>query len=118
MMSIQEVANRLVELCRAGQSSQAREEFYTEESESFEPERYPNARTQGLSAIRQKDEEWFNSVEQLHSAIVGEPIIAGNFFSVAMTMDIKLKDSPRMTMEEIALYEVKDGKIITERFFY
>jgi len=43
---------------------------------------------------------------------------AGNFFACAMGFDATMKDRGRTKMEEIALYEVKDGKIISEQFFY
>jgi len=35
-----------------------------------------------------------------------------------MTMDFTPKGGPRTNMEEIGFYEVKDGKIISEKFFY
>jgi hypothetical protein len=31
---------------------------------------------------------------------------------------VTMKGSGRMKMDEIALYEVKDGKIVKEQFFY
>jgi len=44
--------------------------------------------------------------------------VAGNYISVAMGMDVTMKGMGRMNMDEIALYEVKDGKIVKEQFFY
>jgi len=35
-----------------------------------------------------------------------------------MGMDVTMKGAPRMNMDEICLYEVKDGKIIREEFFF
>lgn len=35
-----------------------------------------------------------------------------------MTMDITMKGMGRFTMEEICVYEVNDGKIVREDFFY
>ena len=43
---------------------------------------------------------------------------AGRFFAVAMGMDCTMKGMGRQKMDEIALYEVKDGKIVREQFFY
>jgi len=57
-------------------------------------------------------------VEEVHGGWASEPIVAGNFISVAMGMDVTMKGQGRMNMDEIALYEVKDGKIVKEQFFY
>jgi hypothetical protein len=54
----------------------------------------------------------------LHNASVSDPLIAGDFFTVAMSFDVTFKKSGRTQMEEIALYEVKDGKIVMDHFFY
>lgn len=35
-----------------------------------------------------------------------------------MGMDVTLKGMGRRQMDEIAVYEVKDGKIVKEQFFY
>ena len=39
-------------------------------------------------------------------------VVVGNFFSVAMGMDVTIKGAGRMPMDEIVVFEVKDGKII------
>jgi hypothetical protein len=57
-------------------------------------------------------------VEQMHGGYTGKPIIAGNFFAVAMGMDATMKGVGRSNMDEIALYEVKDGRIVKEQFFF
>ena len=54
----------------------------------------------------------------MHGGYVGEPIVAGNHIAIAMGMDVTMKGAGRMKMDEIALYEVKDGKIVKEQFFY
>jgi hypothetical protein len=54
----------------------------------------------------------------MHGGYTGAPIVAGNFFSCTMGMDITMKGQGRMNMEEVCLYQVKDGKIVLEQFFY
>jgi ketosteroid isomerase-like protein len=50
---------------------------------------------------------------------VSEAVVAGQFFSLVMVLDITPKaGGPSFTMEEICLYEVRDGKIVREQFFY
>jgi limonene-1,2-epoxide hydrolase len=35
-----------------------------------------------------------------------------------MGMDVTIKGQGRMKMDEVAVYEVKDGKIVLEHFFF
>ncbi len=58
------------------------------------------------------------SVEEMHDGYSTDPVVAGNFFSVAMGLDATMKGMGRMRMDEIAVYEVKDGKIVKEQFFF
>ena len=54
----------------------------------------------------------------MHGGFTGAPQVAGNYFSVAMGMDCTMKGAGRIKMDEIAVYEVKDGKIVKEQFFF
>jgi hypothetical protein len=117
-MTTQEIANRLVELCRTGQHEQAYKELFSQDAIAVEPEIAPVKETKGLEALLQKSNAFQEMVEAHHGGTVSEPIVAGNFFSVTMSMDITFKGSPRHTEEEVCVYEVKDGKIVKEQFFY
>jgi hypothetical protein len=54
----------------------------------------------------------------MHSVEVSEPLVAGNWFSVVMTLDVTMKEYGRVTMREVCVYHVKDDKIVQEQFFY
>jgi len=54
----------------------------------------------------------------VHGGYTNAPQVAGNFFSCVMGMDVTLKGQPRMKLDEIAVYEVRDGKIVLEQFFF
>jgi ketosteroid isomerase-like protein len=56
-------------------------------------------------------------VKELHSITVSEPLIATNSFACTMKMDVTMEDGKKMDMKELCVYEVKDGKIISEQFF-
>jgi ketosteroid isomerase-like protein len=75
-------------------------------------------RTEGKEAVIGKNQYWYSTVEEIHSGEVSEPIVSGDFFTVSMYMDVTYKEGGRMPMQEIAVYEVKDGKIVAEQFFY
>ena len=118
-MTVKEIANRLTDLCRQGQYETAQRELYSKDAESFEPAGSPGLQTaKGLDAIIEKGHQFMSSVEAVHSSTVSDPIIAGNTFAVAAILDLTLKGIGRVPMEELAVYEVKDGKVIKEQFFY
>lgn len=119
-MTTQEVANKLVEFCKTGRWDLALEQLYSENAVSIEMEGaqgFP-ARVEGMAAIKAKGEQWQGMVEEFHGVEIEGPIVAGDHFTCSMKMDITMKGRGRSKDEEIALYKVKDGKIISEQFFY
>lgn len=118
-MTTQEVANRLVELCREGNYEQAVKELYSPNIVSIEPEGTPNNRVQGLEAIVAKGQKFAEMTEKINSNSVSDPIVAENFFSVNMLMNMNMKGVPvPVDMHELCVYNVQDGKIVQEQFFY
>ena len=119
VMTTQEVANRFNELAQSGQWDKIQEELYSEDAESIEPPNSPGLQSvKGLNAIKEKGRKFNEAVEEMHGGYSKEPVIAGNHFAVAMGMDSTMKGMGRVNMEEIAVYEVKDGKITKEQFIY
>jgi hypothetical protein len=118
-MTTQQIANRLVELCRKGEWKTAQQELFSKDAVSIEPHETPGfpKETRGLDEIVKKGERFEDMLEQTHSLKASEPLIAGNAFSVAMDMDMTMKGQGRMKMAELCVYETKDGKIISEQFF-
>ena len=118
-MTTQEVANRFNELAQQGNWDRIQEELYADDAESIEP---PHARglqsAKGREALKQKAEQFGSTVEEMHGGYSSEPLVAGNYFAVAMGMDATMKGMGRVKMDEIAVYEVKDGKIVKEQFFF
>ena len=119
VMTTQEVANRFHELAQTGQWDKIQDELFAENAVSIEP---PHAQglqsVEGIAAIRQKGKQFGEMVEEMHGGYSTTPLVGGRFFSVAMGMDVTYKGMGRQKMDEIAVYEVKDGKIVKEQFFY
>jgi hypothetical protein len=119
VMTTQEVADRLSDLFKEGKWQEAQEELFAENCKSIEP---PSASglpsVEGLDNIKKKGETWASMVEEMHGGWNSKPIVAGNFIAFGMGMDCTMKGAGRMKMDEIALYEVKDGKIMREQFFF
>lgn len=117
-MKTQEVANRLVDLCRKGDYETCYKELYSPDVWSIEPEGNPFGNVQGMEAIAIKGKKWNEMMEEFHGSEIGDPIVAGNHFSITMMYDATFKERGREKTEEICVYEVKEGKIVKEQFFY
>jgi len=118
-MNTEQVARRLVELCREGKYEEAQDELYSKDAVSVEMEGSQGlGNAKGLDAIREKGKQFNAMVEAVHGGSVGDPIVQGNWFAVTMTMDATMKGRGRENMQEICVYQVKDGKIVREQFFY
>lgn len=119
VMTTQEVANRMSELFKENKWNEVQEELFANDAVSIEPENSPGLKTvTGIDAIKKKGEDFNAMIEEMHGGWVSEPIVGGNFISFAMGMDVTMKGAGRMKMDEIAVYEVKNGKIVKEQFFY
>ena len=117
-MTTQQIANRLVELCRKGQIQQAAEELYADDIHCIEPAHAPTKTAKGKKAVAEKGAQFAAMIEERHGGSFSDPIVSGRYFSSAMTLDATFKGKGRMVLEEICVYEVKDGKIVSEQFFF
>jgi SnoaL-like domain len=117
-MTTKQVANQLVEHCRQGQFEAATKELYADNIVSIEPDGTPDKEVKGIEGVIAKGQKFNDMVEEFHGMEVSDPIVADKFFSCSMKMDITFKGAPRTTMEEVCLYNVDNGKIIREEFFY
>jgi len=120
-MNIEQIAKRLVELCREGKFEQAQKELYADDAVSIEAEGTPMAAAgpaRGLGAIYEKGRQFNAGIEAYHGIEVSEPLVAQNWFSVKMVLDVTMKQYGRQVMQEICVYHVHAGKIDREQFFY
>jgi ketosteroid isomerase-like protein len=116
-MNTQEIAHDLVALCQQGKFDQAGEKYWADDVLSVEA-MGEEAESRGKQAARAKGEWWSNNHE-VHDVKVEGPYVNGDAFTVRFVMDMTVKSNgQRMTMDEIALYQLRDGKIAEERFFY
>lgn len=117
-MTTAEVARRLVTLCRRGAWEQALDELFHSNATSIEPEGAMSGITTGIANIQKKGQVWSRMVKEFHGVEVSEPLVAGEHIVMKMVSDITFHDGGRQQSEEICLYHVKAGKILTEQFFY
>ncbi len=119
VMTTQEVANRMYELFKENKWMEVQQELFSDDAESIEPPHSKGLQSvKGKDAIKKKGDDFNNMIEEVHGGYTGEPIVAGNFIAFAMGIDATYKGMGRQKMDEIAVYEVRDGKIVKEQFFY
>ena len=118
-MTTKEIAKKLKKYCEEGKFEEAQKELFAKDAVSIEPMAGGgfDKETRGLDAILKKGDKWKEMVSATHSIEISEPTIAGNTFSLSMRMDVTTKERGRTDMTELCVYQVKDGKIISEQFF-
>jgi hypothetical protein len=115
--STAEIAVELVTLCKQGKHEEAIARFYSPEIISYEAMN-PAEPARGLDAIKAKVEWWSNNMT-VHSAVVQGPFGHGDQFAVRFLYNVTDKSTEKTSdIDEIAVYTVRDGKIVEERFFY
>jgi len=117
-MNTEEVAQKVVELCRKKAWKGAVDTLYADDIvsvEAFNPHGGPTE-TRGIEGVRGKVDWWENSME-VHSQKVSEPFVAHDRFVVQFDVDVTEKESKkRFQMSEVGVYTVANGKIVREEF--
>jgi hypothetical protein len=118
-MTTQEIANRLVDMCRHGKTEDVKEELFAPDIISIEPgEGVLPKETKGMDAIRKKAKLFVSMVDNFYGDKISDPIVAGDYFSISWTSDLKMNGQPRQTNSELCVYKTSGGKIVSEQFFY
>jgi hypothetical protein len=117
--TVHEVAYRFNELAQEEKWFEIQDEFFSDDVRSVEPANSPWFKyAEGKSTVRKKGEDFVSRIEEGHRFYTTAPIVGGNYFAVGREMDITVKGLGRIQINEIMMYEVKDGKIVLEQFFY
>jgi len=117
MTSTAEIAQHFVDLCDEGKFAEAGETYWADDVVSIEP-MGDNPVLRGKAALRGKAQWWYDN-HDVHEVQIEGPYVNGDTFAVMFEMDVTMKSSgDRVEMEEIALYTLRDGKIIEEKFLY
>ena len=118
-MSTQEVAARYNELAQQEKWFEIQDEFFADNVKSAEPANSPYFKyAENKLSVRKKGEDWGKKVEVAHRLYTTEPAIGGNHFAVGREVDITVQGFGRIQINEVMVYEVKDGEIVLEQFFY
>ncbi len=118
MTDIHAIAADMGAMTRAGDFHLG-ERYWADDVVSIEAgEGTPMSRLEGKDAVMGKSAWWYANHE-VHGTTTDGPYVNGEQIAIRWTMDITNKVSgERMQMDEMALYTMRDGKIVEERFFY
>ena len=112
--SLESVARKIVRVTK-NLSQLKIADLYSESCTSIEPG--PGEPVVGLEALDQKLAFWMSSVEQ-QTWKPRNVWIKGNTIAIQWDADLKFKDGRSVAFEEVAVHEVRGGKIVAERYYY
>ena len=115
MNTINEIAARLSSLVEKHEFLQAYEELFSDHAESIDPMN-KNVPISGSAALMERERQ-FLEISDIHDVKVSDPSFAGNYFSVTMSFDYTPKGQERRKVEELCVYKVGNGKIVSQQFF-
>jgi hypothetical protein len=118
-LTTQQVAARFNELALQEKWFEIQDELFADNVRSIDPPNSPYfGYAEGKAPVRKKGEDWVKKVQEFHGAHTTHPVIGGNHFAVGRGFEITVEGFGRVKIDEIMLYEVKDGQIVLEQFFY
>lgn len=118
-LTTQELAARFHELAQQEKWFEIQDEFFSENVKSIDPAHSPYfGYAEGKAAVRKKGEDFVKRIQAVNRMYTSAPVMAGNHFAVGREMDITVEGYGRIQINEVMLYEVKDGQIVSEQFFY
>ncbi len=117
-MNTKAIADDVVALAKAGDLDAIGARYWADDVVSIEAFESPMSHLQGKQAVLDK-QAWWNGAHDVHSVETHGPYVNGDQFAVRWVMDVTSREtSQRMTMDEVAVFTVANGKIVEERFFY
>jgi len=119
VLTTEQVAARFNELAQQEKWFEIQDELFAEDVKSIEPQDskfLTNA--EGKANVRSKGEEFVKRIEAFHSGQTTAPVVAKNHFVVGRKKDMTVQGIGRIQINQLMMYEVRNGKIVTEQFFY
>ncbi|MCB1408931.1 MAG: nuclear transport factor 2 family protein [Rhodobacteraceae bacterium] len=120
-MDLKAIAEELVAGCRENRAVANLDKLYAADAVSVEAMDMQGMgrEAKGLGAIKGKH-DWWDANHEVTGGSVSDPMLHGeDRFAVIFDMQGKNKASGEtFAMQEVAVYHVKDGRIVREEFFY
>ena len=115
MQNIQELDTKLNNAILSGKALEAFDELYADDVVMQENSDAPFV---GKAFNRQREIEFFATVEQWHDGRVLASAVNGDVSFSEWEMDITLKGAGRIKMTQAAVRRWKNGKVVHERFYH
>ena len=114
MSDVATLEKQLNDQILAGDILGAFDAFYADDVVMTEP----NGTREGKAANRAYEEQFVNSLEQVHGVELATSAVSGDKSMSEWVFDVTFKDGNRARMEQAAVRQWKDGKVVRERFYY
>jgi hypothetical protein len=119
VLTTEEVAARFDELAQQEKWFEIQDELFADNVRSEEPRNSPYFKyAEGKGPVRKKGEDWVKNVKEVHKLSTTHPVLGGKHFAVGRLMDFTVEGFGRVKIDEVMVYEVKNGQIVLEQFFY
>lgn len=113
--NVEALEKELNEMIASGQAMEAFEKFYADDV--VMQENNQEAR-RGKDACRKYEEDFFGNVAEFHEGSLQASAAQGDRSYSEWIFDVTFKDGSRMRNHQVAARKWKDGKVVSERFFY
>ena len=118
-LTTQEVAARFNELAKQEKWFEIQDELFADNVRSIDPPNSPYfGYAEGKAAVRKKRRGFCEEGSGGSWSLYNPPRYRRQSFCGRTGFDITVKGFGRIKIDEIMLYEVKDGQIVLEQFFY
>ena len=118
-MTTEQIAARFHELAQQEKWFEIQDELFADNVRSVDPENSAYfGYAEGKAKVRKKGQDFVSGITELHSAYTTAPVVGGNHFAVGRGMDVTTEKFGRVKIDEIMMYEVRNGQIVLEQFFY
>ena len=120
MITTQALANQLIKVLKVGDFNGAYDLFDQESAKHYEPKSQVEAfrNIVGIQAIKEKDQVMGASIVKAGLPEISNIVVKPGVISLNYKMRIELQDGSVLNLDEIIVYEVDNGKIISENIFY
>ncbi len=115
MNTIAEIAGRLTSLCSDLNFVDVYNELFATDAVSIDPI-YKNEPLTGLVKLVEREKN-FLSANTIGDIKLSAPIFSGSYFSLVLSMTFTPEGQPTRSIEELCVYKVNNGKIISQQFF-
>lgn len=118
-MTTQEIATKLVALCKEGKYEEVHDSLYDTNVLSVEMDDSMGEReVRGIDKVKAKGMSWAQMFSGQATSWCDDAIVSGNSFACRMGFSGVGHNGEKIEGEEIAVYVTKDGKIVEERFYW